>query len=157
MQGSAAVVTCLENLLRGELMARDQYFIHSRRYNDLGLHKLYERLDHEMQEETAHADVLVRRILFLDGEPDMRPLPFTSGKTVEEMLRKDLATEYEVRTNLQEAIALCERERDFVTRDLLLPQLKDTEEDHAHWLEQQLGLIEQMGLQNYVQMKATIV
>lgn len=151
MQGNTAVVECLKELLRGELTARDQYFIHSRRYGHLGLKKLYERLDHEMQEETQHADALLKRIFFLDGEPDMRPLPFTSGQDVEDMLQKDLATEYKVRGDLQAAIDLCERERDYVSRDILLPQLRDTEEDHAYWLEQQLGLIRLMGLQNYQQ------
>lgn len=154
MQGKAVVVDCLKALLRGELSARDQYFIHSRRYADLGLNKLYERLNHEMEEETQHADVLLKRILFLDGDPDMRPLPFESGRDVEGMLKKDLETEYKVRADLQAAIALCEREGDYVTRDLLLPQLRDTEEDHAHWLEQQLRLIEMMGLQNYQQLQA---
>ncbi len=154
MQGQSAVIECLKNLLRGELAARDQYFIHSRRYQHLGLSALHQRLDHEMQEETQHADVLLRRIFFLGGEPDMRPTTFQPGLDVEDMLKKDLQTEYEVRANLQAAIALCESERDFVTRDLLLPQLRDTEEDHAHWLEQQLGLIERMGLQNYQQMRA---
>lgn len=154
MQGQAAVIDTLKQLLRGELAARDQYFVHSRRYADLGLNGLYRRLDHEMQEETQHADVLLRRILFLSGDPDMRPLPFEPGRDVLSMLRLDLETEYAVRVRLQEAIALCERERDFVTRELLLPQLRDTEEDHAHWLEQQLGLIERMGMENYQQWQA---
>lgn len=151
MQGQLSVVECLKELLRGELSARDQYFVHSRRYAHLGLMSLYRRLDHEMQEETQHADVLLRRILFLGGEPVMQPTSFVAGLNVEQMLEKDLATEYEVRTNLQAAMALCERERDYVSRDLLLPQLRDTEEDHAHWLEQQLGLIKLMGLENYLQ------
>ncbi|TDU31785.1 bacterioferritin [Panacagrimonas perspica] len=154
MQGKVAVVECLKELLRGELSARDQYFVHSRRYAHVGLMALYRRIDHEMQEETQHADVLLRRILFLGGEPDMHPLPFVAGKDVEEMLAKDLATEYEVRGRLQAAVALCEQERDFVSRDLLLPQLVDTEEDHAHWLEQQLGLIRLMGLENYQQARS---
>ncbi len=154
MQGQSAVVECLKELLRGELSARDQYFIHSRRYAHFGLMALHRRIDHEMQEETQHADVLLRRLLFLGGEPDMQPMPFTAGRDVEEMLAKDLDTEYEVRGRLQAAVALCERERDFVSRDLLLPQLRDTEEDHAHWLEQQLGLIRLVGLANYQQMQA---
>lgn len=153
MQGQLSVVECLKQLLRGELSARDQYFIHSRRYAHLGLMGLYRRIDHEMQEETQHADVLLRRILFLGGEPAMQPTPFSAGLSVPEMLEKDLATEYEVRANLQAAMALCESERDYVSRDLLLPQLRDTEEDHAHWLEQQLGLIDKTGLENYLQSK----
>lgn len=155
MQGQPAVVECLKDLLRGELSARDQYFIHSRRYAHFGLMGLFRRIDHEMQEETLHADVLLKRILFLGGEPEMQPRPFAPGLTVEQMLQKDLATEYEVRARLQAAIDLCERERDYVSRDLLLPQLRDTEEDHAHWLEQQLGLIRMMGVQNYQQAMTT--
>lgn len=151
MRGNKAVVDCLVALLRGELSARDQYFIHSRRYQHLGFRTLFERIDHEMQEETQHASALLERILFLDGEPDMRPLPFAAGDDVEDMLRKDLAVEYEVRANLQAAIALCEREQDYVTREILVTQLDDTEQDHAYWLEQQLRLIGLLGLQNYLQ------
>ncbi|HEY1078244.1 MAG TPA: bacterioferritin [Fontimonas sp.] len=154
MQGKAAVIDYLKMLLRGELAARDQYFIHSRRYDDIGLKALFTRLDHEMQEETQHADALLRRILFLGGVPDMSPDPFTPGDDVESMLRKDLDTEYKVRGNLQGGIELCERERDYVTRDILLSQLVDTESDHTYWLEQQLGLIKMMGLQNYQQLRA---
>lgn len=151
MQGHPEVIECLKDLLRGELAARDQYFIHSRQYEDQGLVRLYERLNHEMEEETQHADAILRRILFLGGRPDMRPHEFTPGDTVEEMLRKDLDTEYRVREHLKAAMALCESVRDYVTRDLLLAQLRDTEEDHAYWLEKQLGLIEKMGLPNYLQ------
>ncbi len=154
MQGKKAVIDYLNELLRGELSARDQYFVHSRRYDDVGLKALYARLDHEMQEETQHADALLRRILFLEGEPDMRPEPFTPGRDVEDMLRKDLQTEYAVRARLQAGIELCEREQDYVTREILVAQLDDTETDHAHWLEQQLGLIQRMGLQNYQQSAA---
>jgi bacterioferritin len=151
MQGHPQVVECLKELLRGELAARDQYFIHSRQYEDQGLMRLYARMSHEMEEETQHADAILRRILFLEGRPDMRPHEFTPGDTVEEMLRADLATEYSVRDNLKAAMALCEELGDFTTRDLLLEQLRDTEEDHTYWLEQQLGLIEKIGLQNYLQ------
>lgn len=151
MQGHPAVIDCLKNLLRGELAARDQYFIHSRQYEDQGLTRLYERIGHEMEDETQHADAILRRLLMLGGKPDMRPLPFTPGETVQEMLRLDLQTEYGVRQHLQDAIALCERHGDYVSRDLLLAQLRDTEEDHAYWLEKQLGLIEKVGLQNYLQ------
>ena len=151
MQGHPEVIACLNALLRGELAARDQYFIHSRQYEDQGFARLYQRIDHEMQEETGHADAILRRILMLEGRPDMRPEAFTPGETVPDMLRKDLDTEYRVRADLREAIALCERHRDYVSRDLLLAQLHDTEEDHAYWLEKQLSLIAQMGLENYLQ------
>jgi bacterioferritin len=150
VKGHPEVVEYLKQLLRGELSARDQYFIHSRRYEDQGLHVLYERIHHEMQEETDHADALLRRILFLEGDPDMSPTPFVPGKTVEEMLRKDLDLEYEVRDRLAKGIALCEIHGDYVSRAVLLTQLKDTEEDHAHWLEQQLGLIKRLGIENYL-------
>ncbi|ABX35395.1 MULTISPECIES: bacterioferritin [Delftia] len=153
MQGQPEVIECLIELLRGELAARDQYFIHSRQYEDQGLLRLFERIGHEMEEETQHADAILRRILFLGGRPDMRPHEFTPGETVEEMLRKDLATEYRVRDSLRSAMALCERHSDYNSRDLLLAQLRDTEEDHAYWLEKQLGLIEKIGLPNYLQSK----
>lgn len=150
MKGHPKIVEYLTFLLRWELTARDQYFIHSRRYEDMGLPSLYERIDHEMQEETAHADALLRRILFLEGEPDMRPEEFTAGRTVEEMLQRDLDLACRVRATLAKGIDLCERVGDFVTRELLRAQLQNTEEDHANWLEQQLRLIERLGIQTYL-------
>ncbi|MGV8959472.1 MAG: bacterioferritin [Stenotrophomonas sp.] len=149
MQGHPEVVECLKELLRGELAARDQYFVHSRRYEDQGLMALYERINHEMEEETQHADALLRRILFLGGNPDMRPHGFEPGVTVMEMLEKDLQTEYSVRATLAAGMKLCEQHQDYVSRDILLAQLKDTEEDHTWWLEQQLGLIKRIGLALY--------
>ena len=151
MKGHPDVGPFLKCLLGGELAAGDQYFIHSRRYEDLGLHQLHARINHEMEEETQHADALLRRILFLEGDPDMRPEAFEPGRTVEEMLRKDLALEYAVRDHLAQGIALCERHGDFVSRQVLVTQLSDTEEDHTYWLEKQLRLIEMIGLQNYQQ------
>lgn len=151
MQGHPEVIAYFKTLLRGELAARDQYFIHSRLYEHWGLAPLFTRMDHEMQEETQHADALLRRILFLGGTPDMRPAEFTWGTSVPEMLQKDLALEYEVRAALQTGMALCESVQDYVGRDILLAQLHDTEEDHAYWLEKQLGLIEKVGLENYLQ------
>ena len=149
MQGHPEVVDYLKDLLRGELAARDQYFAHSRIYEDQGFTKLFTRLDHEMQEETQHADALLRRILFLGGDPDMRPHAFEPGKTVVEMLEKDLQVEYQVRANLAAGVKLCESHGDYVSRDMLIAQLRDTEEDHAWWLEQQLGLIKRIGLELY--------
>lgn len=151
MQGNPKVIEALTHLLRGELSARDQYFYHSRRYEDLGLKKLYERLNHEMEEETQHADDIMRRLFMIEGKPDMRPLEFTPGNEVPDMLQKDLDTEIEVRDRLRNAMRLCEAEGDYVSRDMLLKQLIDTEEDHAYWLEQQLGLIQKLGLENYTQ------
>ncbi|QIE19600.1 bacterioferritin [Xanthomonas oryzae pv. oryzae] len=149
MKGHPEVVDYLKQLLRGELAARDQYFLHSRRYEDQGLMALYERINHEMEEETEHADALLRRILFLEGDPDMRPAEFAPGKTVVEMLERDLVVEYEVRAALAAGMKLCEDHGDYVSRDTLLKQLQDTEEDHAWWLEQQLGLIKRIGLELY--------
>ncbi len=151
MKGHPEVVDYLNFLLRGELAARDQYFLHSRRYEDLGLHALYQRINHEMEEETQHADALLKRILFLEGKPDMRPEAFEPGETVVEMLRKDLDLEYQVRGNLAKGVALCEKHGDFVSREVLVTQLADTEEDHTWWLEKQLRLIEMVGLENYQQ------
>lgn len=151
MQGDPQVIDCLKELLRGELAARDQYFLHSRLYEDQGFVRLYQRMDHEMQEETQHADAILRRILFLGGQPDMRPKDLNPGVDVPDMLRKDLAAEYQVRENLRNAITLCDSLQDYVSRDMLLAQLRDTEEDHAYWLEKQIGLIDKMGLQNYLQ------
>ena len=151
MKGHPEVVDYLKFLLRGELAARDQYFLHSRRYEDLGLHALHARIHHEMEEETQHADALLKRILFLEGKPDMRPDPFEPGDTVEEMLRKDLALEYQVRANLAKGLALCETHGDYVSREVLVTQLSDTEEDHTWWLEKQLRLIGMIGLENYQQ------
>ena len=87
----------------------------------------------------------------LGGTPQMVPAPVRIGRNVREMLQFDLDIEYEVRENLKHGIKLCEEKQDYVTRDLLINQLKDTEEDHAHWLEQQLRLIDLVGEQNYLQ------
>lgn len=151
MQGNQAVVDYLNMLLAGELAARDQYFVHSRMYEDWGLPRLYERIDHEMQEEATHADAILKRVLFLGAKPNMRSDEVQVGQDVVDALKIDLALEYAVRERLAKGIALCEQHGDYVTRDILLAQLKDTEEDHTRWLEQQLGLIEKIGLQNYLQ------
>jgi len=151
MKGNPKVLSALNALLGGELAARDQYFIHSRMLQNWGLHRAAERIAHEMEDETGHADVLIRRILFLEGTPQMTPSPITVGTDLPDIFGKDLAVELAVVNNLREAIALCEQERDYVTRELLEPMLDDTEEDHAHWLEQQLGLIDMVGLENYLQ------
>lgn len=151
MKGKTAVIDYLKTLLKGELAARDQYFVHSRMYHDWGFTRLYERLSHEMAEETEHADALLQRILFLGGVPDMTPDAVRVGKNVPEMLKTDLTLEYEVREALAKGIALCEQHQDYVTREILEKQLHDTEEDHAYWLEIQLGLIDRIGLANYLQ------
>ncbi|GGW88652.1 bacterioferritin [Alteromonas halophila] len=152
MKGSQKIIDQLNALLAYELAAMDQYFIHSQMYLDWGLNKLYERIDHEFDDERGHAQKLIERMLFLEGTPDMtQRTGFKVGKDVPEMLESDLRVEYEVDAKLKEVIAFCESEKDYVTRDMLVELLDDTEMDHAYWLEQQLGLIKRLGLQNYLQ------
>jgi bacterioferritin len=152
MQGKNNVIAGLNELLGYELAAMDQYFIHSQMYADWGLTKLYERINHEFDDERGHATKLIERMLFLEGTPDMQTrVGFKVGKDVPEMLESDLRVEYEVGKKLQEVIALAEKEQDYVTRDMLITLLDDTEMDHAYWLEQQLGLIKRLGLSNYLQ------
>jgi bacterioferritin len=152
MKGSDKVLAQLHQLLRGELAARDQYFTHARMYQDWGLNQLYERINHEMQDETEHAGQLIERILFLESTPDLSQQDgLNIGTTVPEMLQNDLDYEYKVIADLKGAIAVCEEEQDYQTRDILRQMLADTEEDHTYWLEKQLGLIEKIGLQNYLQ------
>lgn len=152
MQGNSNIIQTLNDLLAFELASIDQYFIHSQMYDNWGYHKLFERIDHERQDETGHATLLIARILFLEGTPNVvQRAPLRLGDTVPTMLAADLQTEYDVAAALKTSIALCEREQDYVTRDILLKLLDDTERDHAHWLEQQLGLIKSIGLENYLQ------
>ncbi|MFG6177880.1 bacterioferritin [Halomonas sp. THAF12] len=151
MQGNPQIIDALNGLLAAELAAMDQYFVHAEMYADMGLSKLHERIDHEFYDEKGHAQKLIERILMLEGKPDIHTrTPVRIGQDVEEMLTNDLQLEYEVGDALKAAIALCERERDFNTRAILLPLLSDTEEDHAHWLEQQLRLIKLVGRENYL-------
>ena len=152
MQGKPIVIAELNKLLAGELTAIDQYFIHSRMYQDWGYNKLFERISHESDEEKQHAAWIIERILFLEGTPEMTLRePLNVGKTVPDMLISDLQLEYSVVKNLKAAIKLCEAEQDYQTREMLEKQLDDTEVDHAYWLEKQLRLIDQIGLQNYLQ------
>lgn len=152
MKGKTKVLTQLQTLLNGELAARDQYFAHSRMYQDWGLDKLYQRLNHEMEEETEHADLLVERLLFLEAKPDFSKQDKVNiGKTVPDMLKNDLKVEYSVVKALKTAIKVCEDEQDYDSRAILVKLLDDTEMDHAYWLEKQLGLIEKVGLPNYLQ------
>lgn len=154
MKGNKSVINQLNELLAGELTAMDQYFIHSRMYEDFGLNQLYERINHEMEDETGHADKLIKRILFLEGIPDMsKRSGLAIGRDVPEMLKNDLKLEMDVIAALKKAIDCCESEQDYQTRDILVELLADTEEDHTYWLEQQLGLIAKVGLENYLQSK----
>ncbi|MDR9467652.1 bacterioferritin [Marinospirillum sp.] len=152
MKGNQKVIDALNHLLGGELTAMDQYFIHSEMYADWGLNKLYERIAHEFDDEKQHAKALIERILFLEGKPDMVTRPAINiGANVKEMLSNDLKLEYQVVEDLKNAMALCEKEQDYQTREILRQMLGDTEMDHAYWLEIQLGLIERIGMQNYQQ------
>ena len=120
-------------------------------YEDWGLTKIFERIDHEMQEEAQHADAIIRRVLFLEGTPNMQREDINVGTDVLTCLKADLALEYEVREKLATGVKLCEDKGDYITRDLLRQQMSDTEEDHTYWLEKQLRLIELIGLPNYIQ------
>ncbi|GHF88739.1 bacterioferritin [Thalassotalea marina] len=152
MQGDKEIIDNLNQLLAFELAAMDQYFIHSRMYHDWGFNKLFERIDHEFDDEKGHASALIERILFLEGTPDMTTRDgLKIGREVPDMLESDLRVEYAVDAKLKEVMALCESKRDYVTRDMLQTLINDTEVDHAFWLEQQLGLIKRIGLENYLQ------
>ncbi|PVZ86468.1 bacterioferritin [Serratia sp. S1B] len=151
MRGNPEVIDYLNMLIGGELAARDQYLIHSRMYDDWGLSKIYERIDHEMHEEASHADAIIRRVLFLGGTPNMLRDDVDVGTDVVSCLKADLALEYHVREKLVQGIKLCEEKGDYISRDMLRQQLSDTEEDHTYWLEKQMRLIELIGLQNYIQ------
>ncbi|OWY39682.1 bacterioferritin [Xenophilus sp. AP218F] len=152
MQGHPKTIELLNQLLAEELSAADQYFVHAEMYSDFGLEKLFQRIDHEREDELSHARVLIARILFLEGKPDVaKRVPIVVGQDVKAMLESDLQVEYRVGALLKEVIAHCESVRDYVTRDALMVLLEETENDHAHWLEQQLKLIGMVGLQNYIQ------
>ena len=152
MKGDKAILSTLNALLAGELTAVDQYLIHGEMYADMGLTKLAEKAIHESEHERQHARALIQRILFLEGKPDLSQRhALKIGKNVTDMLKSDLAVEYRVVSDLKKAMAACEKAQDYVTRDQLAIQLEDTEMDHAYFLEKQLRLIEQIGLQNYLQ------
>jgi bacterioferritin len=152
MQGSQKVIDSFNLLLANELAAIDQYFIHSRMYEDWGLNKLYERLEHEREEETQHADWLIKRMLFLEGKPNLvKRRDLIIGEDVRQMMANDLTLELEVVECVRNVIAICEQEHDYQSREILEKLLYDTEEDHVYWLEQQLGLIDRIGIENYIQ------
>lgn len=152
MQGHAHIIQMLNDLLTGELTAVDQYLIHGEMYADFGLMQLAKVSLHESDHEKQHARALIQRILFLEGTPDLsKRQPLNIGKTVPEMLQADLQLEYHVVGELKKAMAACEQAQDYVTRDMLLTQLDDTEMDHAYYLEKQLRLIKMIGLENYQQ------
>jgi bacterioferritin len=152
MKGDKKIIDILNGLLAGELTAIDQYLIHGEMYADFGFQHLADKAIHESEHERTHARALIQRILFLEGKPDLsKREALKIGKTVPEMLAADLAVEYKVVDNLKKAIAACEKAQDYVSRDMLVVQLEDTEMDHAYYLEKQIKLIDLVGLANYQQ------
>lgn len=151
MKGNPSVVAMLNERLAAELSSMDLYLLQGRMLQDWGYHKLSERLIHESADEREHADLLIQRILFLGGVPDMsKRLSLALGANPQEMFQGDLQYEYDVATGLNQGIALCERVADGGTRQLLQRLLKDTEDDHIYWLETQLKLIGAIGVQGYL-------
>ena len=151
MKVQESIIDYLNQILACELSAIDQYFIHSRMYDDWGYQKLFERNNHEVSDEQEHAHLIISRILYLGGIPDIGTrIPLKIGKTVPEMLQGDLDIELEVASLLRQAIEHCEAKLDFGTSEILIKLLKDTEEDHTLWLEQQLGQIKTLGLDVYL-------
>jgi bacterioferritin len=152
MKGDKKILEILNGLLAGELTASDQYLIHGEMYADIGLHHLAEKSLHESEHERQHARALIQRILFLQGTPNLaKREALVIGKSAPEMIKADLDVEYHVVGELKKAIAASEKAGDYVTREMLVSQLEDTEMDHAYWLEQQLRLITLVGLENYQQ------
>ena len=152
MKGNTKVIDAFNSLLTGELTAMDQYLVHAEMYEDWGLNKLHERIEHEFDDEKGHAKALIDRILFLEGKPDVSKREgLNIGSDVKEMITNDLNLEYAVVKNLRRVIQICEEEHDYQSRKVLLPLLEETEQDHVYWLEQQLGLINKVGLENYMQ------
>jgi bacterioferritin len=154
MKGDPKVIDFLNEALKNELTAINQYFLHYRLLDHWGVEKLAKFEYGESIDEMKHADRLAERILFLDGLPNFQLLGrLKIGESVEEVLRADLALEMEAIPMLKEAIAYCEGVRDFVSRDLL-QDILESEEEHVDTLETQFEMIDRMGIQNYVQLNA---
>jgi bacterioferritin len=151
MKGDPQVLSYLNQALKQELTAINQYFLHAKMFEHMGLTRLHEHEYQESIDEMKHADKLIERILFLDGLPNLQDLgKLLIGENLPEMLRADLQLEQSARPMYQDAIAHCESVRDYVSRELL-EHILQNEEDHIDWLETQLGLIDDVGLQNYIQ------
>ncbi len=152
MQGVTKVIDLLNKQLTLELSSVDQYLAHAKIYEDWGVKRLHAQLIHEIEEEADHTRKIMERILFLEGKPDTASrAPIHIGADVKQMLENDLQAEKEVAEHLRHVIAVCEEERDYVTREMLEELLNDTEMDHIYWLEQHVGLIGRIGLPNYIQ------
>ena len=154
MKGDAKILRHLNVVLKNELTAINQYFLHARMFGHWGLKRLEEYEKHESIDEMKHADRLIQRILFLDGLPNVQRLnPIQVGENVEQLLKADQALEEQALSDLRAGIAYCESVRDFVSRDLL-QKILDSEEEHVDFLERQFDLIKQIGIERYVMLNA---
>ncbi|MDZ7588584.1 MAG: bacterioferritin [Parasphingorhabdus sp.] len=154
MKGDPKVVEFLNEALKNELTAVNQYWLHYRLLDNWGVAKLAAFERHESIDEMKHADQLAERILFLDGLPNFQMLGrLRVGESVEEILKADLELEMEALPPLRDAIEHCEKVRDYVSRDLFA-HILENEEDHVDMLEKQFDLIRQMGVENYIQLQS---
>lgn len=154
MKGDVKVIEFLNEALKNELTAVNQYWLHYRMLDNWGVAKLAAFERHESIDEMKHADKLAERVLFLGGLPNFQLLGrLRIGETVEEILKADLDLEHEALTQLKAAIAHCENVQDYVSRDLFAHILSN-EEDHVDMLEKQFDMIERMGIANYVQLNS---